>query len=69
MKSLKQKHKFIIYFDYKVLSYIKSYDIHSLFIFKYDIKCRFKNRPTMLGDRSQTIKKFVKNIYHIDKFV
>ena len=68
MKKLKQKHKFIVYFDYKVLSYLKHEDIHTLFIFNYDIKSRFKNRPEFMHHRTVPIDKFIKNIYHIEDY-
>ena len=68
MEELKQKHKFIVYFDYRVLSYLKHEDIHTLFIFNYDIKSRFKNRPQFMHHRTVSIDKFIQNIYHIEAY-
>jgi len=68
MKELKQKHKFIIYFDYRVLSYLKHEDIHTLFIFNYDIKSRFENRPHFMHYKTVSIDKFIKNIHHIEDY-
>lgn len=66
--SLKKKHKFIIYFDYRVLKYTKNYNIHTLFIINYDIKNRFKNRQQFMHHRTPSITQFIKNIYHVDKY-
>jgi SAM-dependent methyltransferase len=68
IKELKKKHKFIIYFDYRVLGYLKDEDIHTLFIINYDIKSRFNNRPKFTHHRSAPINKFIKNIYHIESY-
>lgn len=70
IKQLKQKHKYIVYFDYRVLEYLKNEDVHTLFIVNYDIKERLsdnKNRTNMLNDRSKSINNFIKNIYHINE--
>ena len=73
IKELKQKHKYIVYFDYRVLEYLKNENIHTLFILNYDIKERFKNRPDLgkgsaFCNRSKSITKFINNIYHIEKY-
>lgn len=73
IKELKQRHKYIVYFDYRVLEYLKNEDIHTLFILNYDIKERFKNRPelgkgSVLYNRSQSINNFINNIYHIKSY-
>tara|TARA_B100001996_G_scaffold372478_1_gene348898 strand:+ start:66 stop:1064 length:999 start_codon:yes stop_codon:yes gene_type:complete len=73
IKDLKQQHKYIVYLDYRVLEYLKNEDIHTLFILNYDIKERFKNRPSLgkgcvLYDRSQSITNFINNIYHIKEY-
>lgn len=62
--------KYIVYFDYRVLDYLKNDNIHSLFILNYDIKERFNNRPALelTYNKSYSIDNFIKNIYHIIQY-
>lgn len=66
IEELQKKHKFILYFDYRVLEYLKNINIDSLFIFNYNIKHRFETRPQYREHRCYPIKQFIKNIYHIE---
>lgn len=69
VNELKKKFKILIQFDYRTTIYNKDNLIDYLFIFKYDIKKRFKNRNICINNRSLKIEDiFIKNIYHIEKY-
>ena len=71
INKLKTIHKFIIYFDYKVIEYTKNYNVDTLFIMNYDINTRFKNRPesVFMSCRTPDITNFnINNIYHIEPY-
>ena len=69
LKKLRNRHRTIIYFDYRVIDYTKDWEVDTLFIMNYDIKTRYQTRPQFIHNRTPPIAyPFIKNIYHIEKF-
>ena len=54
--------------DYRVLSYLENFEIDSLFIFNYNIKNRYQNRPQFMHHRTPSLNHFIKNIFHINEY-
>lgn len=62
---LMKKYKYVFVFDYRAVENLKNYNLTNLFHIKCDIKTRINRRPEYKLDRSLSINKFVKNIYHV----
>lgn len=55
----------LLYFDFRVLTYLFGQPIDILFIFRGDIKTRMNNRPECSNDRSEYVRGEINKIYHV----